>query len=175
MIELRPFGNEHFDGLIAMVPTEATLVEWCGAYFRFPLDHAQLERYVETARQPSVRTIFAAEAPDTGVVGHVEISHIWPHLSSRLSRVLIAPGHRRRGIGTQMVLQALSLSFREHHVAHIDLGVSARNASAIGCYRKIGFKPVGTWPNAMAAGSHIIDVRWMSLTRRAWQKREDVR
>jgi len=167
-VTLRPFDRDDFDRLISWLPTEAELVEWCAAFFRHPLTHAQLEPYLESAGRPNTRVILTALADDGQAVGHVEISHIWPHLSTRLSRVLVAPDRRRCGIGSMIVREALSFSFREHRVDHIDLGVAADNAAAIGCYQKAGFARVGIWPKAIAAGPSMIDVVWMTMTRSVW-------
>lgn len=67
-----------------------------------------------------------------------------------------------------MIRQALSFSFVQHGVNRIDLGVSAGNSVAIGCYAKLGFAEVGKWPSAIVAGSRTIDVVWMTLTRAKW-------
>ena len=168
-ISLVRFDVEDFDRLISWVPAETDLVEWCAAFFRYPLNRSQLERYLESSKEPNVREIFTARADDGEAVGHVEISHIWPHLSSRLSRVLVAPGRRRCGIAQSMVAQALSRTFDADRVDRVDLGVSATNLTAIGCYKKLGFAQVGLWPNAIMAGSHRMDVVWMTMTRDRWQ------
>jgi RimJ/RimL family protein N-acetyltransferase len=165
---LRPFVREDFGRLISWVRSEAALVEWCAGFFRHPLDDAQLDRYLESSKQPNARVIWVAETSDGDPVGHVEISQVWPYLSSRLSRVLVAPDHRRRGIGSAMIAKALSFSFRQHHVSRIDLGVSAANATAIACYEKLGFTHVGTWPGGIVAGTAKIDVYWMTVTREQW-------
>jgi RimJ/RimL family protein N-acetyltransferase len=69
-----------------------------------------------------------------------------------LSRVLTAPDHRRRGLGSAMVGEAMAYSFIEHEVGRIDLGVSATSTSAIRCYERLGFRHVGTWLGGVAAG-----------------------
>jgi RimJ/RimL family protein N-acetyltransferase len=167
-VALRPFAREDFGRVISWVRSEAALVEWCAGFFRHPLDDAQLDRYLASSKQPNARAIWVAETRDGDPVGHVEISQIWPYLSSRLSRVLVAPGHRRRGIGSAMIAKALSFSFRQHHVSCVDLGVSAANATAITCYEKLGFTHVGTWPGGIAAGTAKIDVYWMTVRRDQW-------
>jgi RimJ/RimL family protein N-acetyltransferase len=167
-INLVCFGIEDFDRLISWLPAEADLVEWCAAFFRYPLTRAQLERYLEGSKEPNVREIFTARADEGEAVGHIEISQIWPHLSCRLSRILVAPGKRRRGIALSMVAQALCRTFDFHHVDRVDLGVSANNLAAIGCYKKLGFAQVGSWQRAIMAGSHSIDVVWMTITRDRW-------
>jgi RimJ/RimL family protein N-acetyltransferase len=169
-IALCPFGSDDFDRLISWLPTEDDLVEWCAGFFRYPLTHSQLERYLESSKRPNVRVIFTARTKNGEAVGHIEVSHIWPHLSSRLSRVLVAPDLRHRGIGSMIIREALSFSFVQHRVDRIDLGVSATNLAAIGCYAKLAFAQVGKWPNALVVGSHAIDVVWMTLTRDQWAR-----
>jgi RimJ/RimL family protein N-acetyltransferase len=164
-VVLRPFAREDFGRLMSWVRSEQALVEWCAGFFRHPLDDAQLDRYLESSKQPNARAIWVAETSVGDPVGHVEISQIWPYLSSRLSRVLVAPDHRRRGIGSAMIAKALSFSFRQHHVSRIDLGVSAGNSAAIACYEKLGFTHVGTWPGGIVAGAAKIDVYWMTVMR----------
>lgn len=174
-VALRAFAREDFGRLISWVRSEAALVEWCAGFFRHPLDDAQLDRYLESRKQPNARGIWVAETSGDDPVGHVEISQIWPYLSSRLSRVLVAPDHRRRGIGSAMIAKALSFSFRQHHVSRIDLGVSAGNSAAIACYEKLGFTHVGTWPGGIVAGATKIDVYWMTVMRDQWSDSADSR
>jgi RimJ/RimL family protein N-acetyltransferase len=169
-VSLRPFVREDFERLISWVPSEEALAEWCASFFRHPLDDTQLDRYLESSKHPNARGVWSAESRGDHV-GHVEISQIWPHLSSRLSRVLVAPDHRRRGIGLAMIAKALSFSFREHHVSRIDLGVSATNTGAIACYEKLGFTHVGTWPGGIMTGAGTIDVYWMTVMRDRWRDR----
>src|SRR5262249_60486312 len=115
-ITLHPFGREDFARLISWLPSEGDLVDWCAGFFRYPLTDAQLERYLESAKQPNSRIIFTARSAEDEVVGHIEISQIWPHLSTRLSRILVAPDQRRRGFASSMVARALVVSFDQYLV-----------------------------------------------------------
>lgn len=166
-LALRPFDRNDFANLIAWVSTPEALSQWCAAFFRHPLNEEQLQRYLDSATTPYVREIFAVTDADT-IVGHVELSMIWPHLSCRLSRVLVDPGKRRQGFGREAVRLAVSRGFKHHRVDRVDLGVSNGNGDAIGCYEKEGFVHVGTWPAAIATDSGPIDVAWMTLTRASW-------
>ena len=60
-----------------------------------------------------------------------------------------------------------TVSFDTHHVNRFDLGVDADNVVAITCYRRQGFKHVGTWPRAIEARLKVIDVYWMTVLRSA--------
>jgi RimJ/RimL family protein N-acetyltransferase len=165
-IRLRPFDQTDFGRLISWASTPEALGQWCAAFFRYPLDEQQLQRYLDSASQPNVRAIFAALTPSDEIVGHIEVSMIWPpYLSSRLSRIIVAPGRRGEGIGGAMVTRAAAFSFQTHHVARIDLGVAAENTVAMACYLRCGFDHVGTWPQAVRLGTQSIDVCWMTLMR----------
>jgi RimJ/RimL family protein N-acetyltransferase len=170
---LVPFDREDFERLISWSPTEADLIKWCAGFFRYPLTRAQLERYLESSKQPNARVIFTARADNGEAIGHVEISQIWPHLSSRLSRILVAPEKRRCGVARSMIAEALFHTFEVHQVERVDLGVSASNSGAISCYERLGFAQVGTWPNAIVVGSLTIDVVWMTITRPLWARSRD--
>ena len=170
-LKLRPFSQTDFGRLISWVSTPEMLGQWCAAFFRYPLDEDQLQRYLDSASQPNVRTIFTALALSGEAVGHIEVSMIWPHLSSRLSRIIVAPGRRGEGVGGAIVARADAFSFETHHVARIDLGVAAENALAIACYRRQGFDHVGTWPQAIRMGPQTIDVFWMTLMRTDWARK----
>ncbi len=169
-LALRPFEEHDFATLISWVPTADALRQWCAAFFTHPLDADQLKRYRESAKTPNMREIFTVTRADRAVA-HVELSMIWPHLSCRLSRVIVAPSERGRGVGGAVVRLAAAHGFARHQVDRIDLGVSAGNQAAIRCYRREGFRPVGTWPRAIAVGAETIDVAWMTLTRAAWSDR----
>jgi RimJ/RimL family protein N-acetyltransferase len=167
-LRLRPFSEGDFNRLISWVPDAASLSQWCAGFFKHPLSDDQLTRYLESAKQPLTREIFVAETTAAEAVGHVELSMLWPHLSCRLSRVLVDPGRRRERFGSELVTLALDHAFRDYAVAHVDLGVSKNNAGAIGFYERLGFAWVGTWPNAIATSTGTLTVYWMTLTRDAW-------
>jgi RimJ/RimL family protein N-acetyltransferase len=164
-VTIRPFDRSDFEGLISWVPTQQALTQWCAAFFQYPLDPMQLQRYLDSTAQPNARVMFSAHDLAGEPVGHIEISMIWPHLSCRLSRILVAPDRRGQGIGRAMVARAVAFAFDIYHVDRIDLGVAADNTLAIACYRQQGFVHVGSWPNAIPIGTGTIDVYWMTLTR----------
>ncbi len=170
-IALRPFDESGFARLTSWLPTEEALGRWCGALFRHPLDAPQLFRHLDGADRSHapLAAVFTAFAVASGeAIGHVEVSMIWPHLSCRLSRVLVAPGRRGAGYGKAMVARAAAFAFQAHGVARIDLGVAADNTSAIACYERLRFEHVGTWPGGTRVARRVLDVRWMTLNRESW-------
>ena len=169
-VELVAFGHDDIPRLLQWVSTPEELHLWAGAFFAHPLDEGQLECYARSAEgEHPQRRIFKAICSASGeVIGHIELSHIWPHLSGRLSRVLVGdPALRGRGVGTRMVRALVAWAFEEYSFWRIDLGVDAANRRAIACYEQAGFAHVGTWPRAMTTPVGTIDVRWMSIERSA--------
>ena len=165
-IELRNFERADIERLLAWISSPEDLGLWAGGYFQYPVTNEQLSRYLESAADPfGRRRIFkAVEAKNGAVIGHVELSHIWPHLSGRLSRVLIGePSLRGKGIGAQMVQCLVDWAFSEFSFDRIDVGVADSNKAAIGCYRKVGFEHVGTRPDALETSIGVINVYWMSV------------
>lgn len=167
-VELRAFGRNDFDRLISWVATPEALRDWAAAFFSYPLDRRQLEAYLRSARQEEARRRIytAVDAADGRPIGHIELSHIWPHLSGRMSRVLVGdPADRGTGLGSAMVRCLARQAFEAFRFERIDLGVSDRNRAAIACYAKVGFVHVGTWPGAFQTAAGDIDVYWMTLRR----------
>ena len=167
-IELIAFMREDIPRLIGWIRSREDLAAWAGAFFTYPLDEAKLERYLSSGQGESPqRRIFKAVDADSGeAVGHIELSHIWPHLSARISRVLVGdPAFRGHGVGTRIVRALLQQAFAEYSFGRIDLGVDAANRRAIACYQRAGFAHVGTWPQALKTTVGVIDVYWMSIPR----------
>ena len=168
-IALRRFRQSDFAALISWVPTPEALAQWCAGFFQFPLDASHLQGSLESASRPHAREIFTTESEQGESVGHVELSMIWPHLSCRLSRVLVAPEWRGIGVGREIIGLAISRAFQRYHVSRIDLGVSDDNQIAIRCYEGQHFTHVGTWSEALAVNGRSINVYWMTLMRADWE------
>ena len=73
-IELRDFDRGDFDRLIGWITSPVALSDWAAAFFTYPLDHAQLDCYLESAHdEQRRRRIFTAMELDTDrAVGHIE-------------------------------------------------------------------------------------------------------
>ena len=172
-IELREFDQSDLSRLKSWIQSPEALHDWAGNFFSYPLTDEQLHSYLESAGNlHGGRRIFKSVDPKNGeAVGHIELSHIWPHLSARISRVLIGlPELRGAGLGHQMVQQLVVFAFDEFEFDRLDAGVSDTNTTAIRCYEKAGFSHVGTWPRAMSTTTSEISVLWMSLFKSQWKQ-----
>ena len=55
----------------------------------------------------------------------------------------VEPGARMRGVGQQLVKEALSFAGKTLHVRQVNLGVNANNTAAIALYKSLGFEQFG--------------------------------
>jgi RimJ/RimL family protein N-acetyltransferase len=171
-VELRPFGRDGFDRLIGWIDSPEALRDWAAIFFDYPLTVPQLEEYLREAEAGRKRLFVALDAGSGRAIGHIELSHILPHLSAFVSRVLIGePAFRGRGYGTRLVETFVRYAFAEFGFHRLDLGVLPTNARAIHCYEKLGFRYVGTWPDGLKKGNVALTVNWMTLFRADWDNR----
>ncbi len=165
-IELQAFEASDFDRLIDWISTSDDLHHWAGLIFEFPLTSEQLQAHLETAESMRRRLYKAVDAENGEAIGHVELSHIWPGLSGRVSRMLVGdPERRNQGIGAQMARRVVEFGFNQFDFSRMDIGAIATNEAAINCYRNAGFKSVGIWKDAMTLPEGTIDVHWLTISR----------
>jgi ribosomal protein S18 acetylase RimI-like enzyme len=67
-------------------------------------------------------------------------------LVAHISKLMVAPVLRRRGIGRALVREAVALAQRERRVGSVTLHVDSSNAAALGLYRSLGFASEAVLP-----------------------------
>jgi len=172
-IKLAQFERADFGRLINWIDSLEALHEWAGYRFKFPLTEQQLEEHLaEADREHSQRQIFRAVDADTKlVVGHIELTHIWPYLSARVARLLVGDSSLRdQGVGPEVLHALLKYGFETYHFDHIDAGIVIDYQDTIRCHEKCGFKHVSTWPSGYKSGQTNISVYWMTLFRSDWEQ-----
>jgi RimJ/RimL family protein N-acetyltransferase len=170
MVELETFGRADFDRLLGWIGSTEELMLWAGPIFRWPLDKAQLERYLVAAGGPEPSRLIWRAVDGGEVVGHVELNAIErTHRSATLSRVLVRPGLRGRGTGTAMVRRALAVAFDELALHRVDLLVFDFNAPAIACYERLGFRHEGWLRDCRRLGDRYLSSRLMSMLEHEWR------
>jgi RimJ/RimL family protein N-acetyltransferase len=171
-IALKPFGRSDFSRLIGWVKSPEFLLQWAGPIFNYPLDNAQMEKYINGSEKDFVkRKIFKVIWTDTNeVVGHIELNDIdKKNKSAALCRVLIGePSLRGKGIGTQMVTRLLTVGFDQLGLHRIDLVVFDFNRAAINCYKKAGFTIEGHLRDARRLGDQYWSLYQMSILAHEW-------
>ena len=109
--------------------------EWRGA--------GDERRYLRTLRRSRDAAVFVAEA-DGGIVGRLSVGRD-PHPASAHVAdlgLMVAKGHRRRGIGRALLEQAVDWA-RGTGVTKLELHVFPHNEPAIRLYETFGFRREG--------------------------------
>jgi RimJ/RimL family protein N-acetyltransferase len=139
VLTLIQFEPSHFDVLISWFDNEREVVQWGGDALYHPLDHAQLQAIVDEGSQtPPARWSWMA-VQDGELAGHIELAAHRETRSGRLGRVAIAPEHRGRGLGPQLVGLAVNAAWSTDWIERVDLRVYTWNAPALATYRRLGF------------------------------------
>jgi RimJ/RimL family protein N-acetyltransferase len=175
MIRLHPFERVDFDRILKWATDARFLMQWAGPVFRHPLDHDQLEDYLaEGCGKKPKRAVWKGIDDATNVViGHIEIDRIdYERKCGALSRVLIGiPGLRGRGLGRELVGEALKRAFDELDLEEITLAVFDFNYAAIRCYEANGFETFHARDGAVAVEGERWSVNFMRLSRSRWRQR----
>jgi RimJ/RimL family protein N-acetyltransferase len=173
-ISLRPFGRADFDKLIASAESPEFLYQWSGSLFTYPLERAQLERYLLTGvGDPPTTRLFTANDEAGAPVGHIELTRIDRHnRAADVSRVLIFPEHRGKGFGRDMFTLALQVAFEDLGLHRIELFVFDFNRAAIAAYEHAGMTIEGRLRDVRKVGDEFWSVYQMSMLEDEWRSRE---
>jgi RimJ/RimL family protein N-acetyltransferase len=173
-IDLEPFAPVDFARLLSWVPDEVAMICWAGSIFEWPLTETQLEAYLApTEEHPPTRLVWKALDVASGeAVGHVELNSIDSrHGSTTLSRVLIGPPHRGRGLSRAMVAAVLPVAFDDFGLHRVDLRVFEDNEPARCCYESLGFMREGRLREVSLINGEFVDSLVMSLLEDEWRRR----
>jgi ribosomal protein S18 acetylase RimI-like enzyme len=108
---------------------------WAGWRVRYPIELAALTDAIGFATTPSYSLVDGGD-----LVGFGQLVARGSR-RTHLARIIVAPGHRRRGLGEFLVRQLVGLAERDWY-ERVSLNVDESNASAIALYAKLGFTEV---------------------------------
>ena len=95
------------------------------------------------------------------VVGYCVLVRTNDYDSSLLiASIAVDPAYRRRGIGTDLIEDAISIgrTHNRRHVRRIVLQVRENNESAISLYSKIGFRSMAIIPDYYGVGKDALEM-----------------
>lgn len=169
-MQVNPFKQKYIPEVLSWIKTEADMVQWAGSVFTWPLTQKQFREHIQANRQP-VPSLYPFVLIDRErALGYYELSrHCRNSNQAMLSRVIIKPRYRNRGLASFMINEALSYGFKNLNLNRIGLGVFDFNDSAIHCYTKAGFKLEGTLRESARVGDSYWDCHLMSILRKEWK------
>ncbi len=168
-MEVVAFKLKYVPEVLSWVKTEADMVQWAGHSFVWPLTQRQFREHLKGRGMPLSSLYPFALLLRGRLVGYCELSnHRRSAKSAMLSRVIIAPRRRGRGLGAFMVRDVLRFGFSDLELNRIDLGVFDFNEAAIRCYKRIGFVHEGTLRQSAKVGDSYWNCHLMSILREEW-------
>lgn len=137
-LRLRPLEKADFPLLLGALRTADDVLAWAGPDVTWPLDEAQLEAHLALGDDPARCRNLVGEV-DGEAVAHAQLLIRAAHRNGHVTRVLVAPAHRGRGVGTALMRAIAGLAFGELRLHRIGLHVYDGNAAAIASYERVGF------------------------------------
>lgn len=171
-IQLEKFEPQDFERLIPWIKDGDDIIQWAGPQFTFPLDLSQLEAYWQVSQQiPVVRKIYKAiQTTDGRVVGHIELNNIdTRNRLAVISRVLVDPAERGKGIAAAMMYRVCAIGFDEMHLHRLSLNVYDFNLPAVACYKKVGFVVEGLQREIALSSKGYWNCYLMSMLEHEWR------
>jgi RimJ/RimL family protein N-acetyltransferase len=169
-MQIKQIKLKHIREILSWIETEADMIQWAGSVFNWPLTQKQFREHVQASKaQPPILYPFTLCDEDE-LLGYCEISdYIRKYDSAMLSRVIIAPQNRNKGLGEFMIKEALRFGFKELGLNRIGLGVFDFNHAAIRCYLKVGFVHEGTKRESAKVSDSFWNCHLMSILKREWK------
>jgi len=169
MIDLVPFGPQHFGVLASWFGTEAEAVQWAGPTVTVPLDDRQFAAMVAESRSdPPARLCWMAQQGED-LIGHAQIALDWRNGNARLARVAVAPEMRGKGLAKPILCLAIEAAFALPEIERIELNVYPFNVPALRTYLALGFVHEGVRRSSARVGAERWDTIHMGLLRRDWE------
>lgn len=165
-LTLLPFKNDDIDLLISWITSERDLFQWAGSVaFRWPLTVAQLQNSLTSATEIRATDYFYKALDENDyIIGHIALMNInWELKTAVLSRVLVHPKYRRKGLGTKLVEESLKIGLHTLNLHKITLSVYTHNTDAIQCYERIGFQTTHLIQNTCSCEMESWDSQYMSI------------
>lgn len=161
MVRLRPVRADDADGMWEMV-SDPEAMRTTGTTATFT--RAQIERWCATISDQPDRIDLAITANGSDeYLGEIVLNDIDGVLKSANMRLVMRPGYRGRGYGTEAIELVLGLAFDGIGLHRVELDVLSLNARAHSLYENIGFRHEGRRRDAYRDGEGWCDAIMMSM------------
>ena len=147
-MQIREYTDRDFESIRNWITDERTHTLWCANRFSFPLQSESFHRVLAELRSRNGDRAFVATDDDGTAEGFFCYSLERDTREGTLKFVMVDPVKRGRGLGKEMLRQALRRAFEDADAAAVRLSVFSVNTIAIRCYEGVGFSARHTENNA---------------------------
>lgn len=167
MIRLRPYKKSDSPIICSWLTDEKGFMKWCAGMYTYPMTPQQLDdRYDEFCKDENAWFMTALDERGK-VCGHFIFRKAdCANNSIHMGFIIISPDMRGKGLGKQMLSQALRYAFDIFGAQTVTLGVFANNESALGCYKAAGFAETDTEKECFEFGGE----KWDCINMKAERK-----
>jgi len=137
-------------------------------------DDATRRWYESRADQPDRLDLALVDRASDECVGEAVLNDWEPDNQSCNFRILIGPGGRDRGLGSEATALILEHAFTATDLYRVELGVYAFNPRARRVYERVGFVVEGTRRAGFVFDGERVDEVLMSVLRPEWEQRQAV-
>lgn len=149
MLRLRPYKPCDAEKIVSWCQNEETFHKWGGDYLgTYPItaeimNHVYFEKNGNCIEKDNFYPITVFD--EDGICGHFIMRYInGDNRIIRFGWVIVAPNHRGKGYGKEMLLLGIKLAREIYHADKLSIGVFADNDSAHYCYTSVGFREIKT-------------------------------
>jgi len=169
-MEIVPLKFKYIPEIVSWIKSEPDMVKWAGRIFTWPMTQKQFKEHIKEGKtQPQTLFPFVM-VNDNRLVGYCELSSFHRHSDqASLTRVIISPEYRNKGMAKVMIKEVLNFGFKTLDLNRVSLGVFDFNEAAIKCYKNIGFLLEGTTRESAKAGNTYWNCHLMSILKREWK------
>jgi RimJ/RimL family protein N-acetyltransferase len=170
-LQVERFRVKDIGRVCSWIKSEAVMVLWGGPIFSWPMTQKQFCTHLRAAKGKSATLFPFGLYRSNKLIGYCELAaYDRKSQSAHLSRVIISPKHRSKGLAKIMINDVLKFGFGELGLNRVALGVFDFNKLAIKCYKNTGFKLEGTLRQTTKVGDSFWNCRMMSILRKEWQE-----
>jgi len=144
----------HLPILMSWFQTQRLCREWGGPKFRFPFDAATFRADTRFGELPS----YSLMSSNDDLLGFGQ--YYRRHDRCHLARLAIAPGHRGRRLGAELVARLGDVGCAQLRVRDCSLFVLHDNPSAIRLYERVGFA-AADYPETTDALAGCVYMVWI--------------
>jgi RimJ/RimL family protein N-acetyltransferase len=170
-LQIKRFREKDISRVCSWIKSEKVLVQWAGPIFSWPLTQKQFREHLRAVRTGTPTLYPLGLYLGSTLIGYCELSaYNRKSNSAQLSRVIVSPKYRHKGLALMMIKHVLAFGFQELELNRIGLGVFDFNKPAIKCYKKVGFTLEGTLRESAKVGNSFWDCHIMSILRKEWYR-----
>ncbi|MFV8784060.1 GNAT family N-acetyltransferase [Microbulbifer sp. SA54] len=133
-LTLAPCTEQHIAELMGWFLSATECRQWGGPPFRYPFDTRSFAEDSQWSNHPSFVLLDAGGAMQAFGQYYNRLDHC------HLSRLVVAPSARRRGVGEQLIRNLVAHGCDALKVERISLFVLQSNPAARALYEKMGFR-----------------------------------